>query len=96
MGKSLAELSGEIIQLTGRSEADVLTFTCPLCSSHSIMVGWNQPSLFQSGAVWEKTGGSTIADISIAPSINRDVPKKDGSPSSCRFHGWVKNGIVMW
>jgi hypothetical protein len=39
---------------------------------------------------------STI--FTLMPSVNCDVPHKDAAgvehPSSCKFHGWVKNGDV--
>lgn len=94
---ALQLLHGEITSFAERkTKDDVLYFTCPLCpNGHGIVVSWEPPSLFPSGAVWKKTGTS-IADITIHPSINCDVPGKDGTPSSCKFHGWVQNGMVRW
>ena len=95
--KTLKELEGEICSLRGRpNKNDCLVFICPCCKGgHSIIVSWLPPSLFSSGAVWKKTG-ETIDNITIHPSINCDVPNNDGSPSYCKFHGWVKSGVVTW
>jgi hypothetical protein len=105
MEKTLRELSGEIVSIKGRPQQDdCLFFTCPICRDdrgeligHGIMVSWLPPSLYEGGrgALWSRTG-STIDDISISPSINCDVPCEDGSPSPCKFHGWVKDGKVTW
>lgn len=91
--KPLRELDGEFFTITGRpNEKDVLYFECPVCPrGHGIMVSWLPPSLFPSGAVWQKSG-NTVDDITITPSINCDV----GPESSCKFHGWVTNGVVRW
>lgn len=68
-----------------------LWFTCPICKNHSIAVSWKLPSYHQNGTyLWRKTGTS-VDDISLEPSINLDL---DGS--TCKFHGWVKNGEVTW
>lgn len=41
-------------------------------------------------------GGNSLDDLTLSPSINCDIPWKDDQgvehPSSCKFHGWVKNG----
>lgn len=36
--------------------------------------------------------GSSLDDLTITPSINCDIPGKNGEPSVCKFHGFVKNG----
>jgi hypothetical protein len=40
--------------------------------------------------------GSSLDDLTLSPSVNCDIPWKDAAgvehPSSCKFHGWVKNG----
>lgn len=91
--KKLTELDGEFFTIVGRpNEKDVLYFTCPLCpDGHGIMVSFKPPSLFPSGAVWQKTG-ETLEDVTISPSINCDV----GPDSPCKFHGWVRGGKVVW
>lgn len=45
---------------------------------------------------WTIEAGSTIDDLTLSPSINCDIPWKDAEgvqhESSCKFHGYVKNG----
>lgn len=40
--------------------------------------------------------GTSIDDLTLSPSINCDIPWKDAQgvehPSSCKWHGFVKNG----
>lgn len=47
---------------------------------------------------WTIESGASIDDLTLAPSINCDIPWKDEAgvehPSSCKFHGFVKNGDV--
>ena len=95
--RPLRELQGEIVSFKGRpNRDDILLFQCPCCASgHMIAVPWMPPAIHTSGCIWKKTG-STIEDITIEPSINCDVPDPDGTPSDCKFHGWVKSGKVSW
>lgn len=49
------------------------------------------------GHRWKIESGSTLDDLTLSPSINCDIPWKNPDtgveyPSSCKFHGWVKNG----
>lgn len=89
--KPLRELHGEITSFAERStKLDVLYFVCPVCTNgHGIVVSWEPPSLFPSGAIWKKSG-SSIDDLTITPSINCAIG--DG----CTFHGWVRDGQVVW
>jgi hypothetical protein len=45
---------------------------------------------------WKIESGSSLDDLTLSPSINCDVPWKDADgvehPSSCKFHGFIKNG----
>lgn len=41
---------------------------------------------------WRIVSGSTLDDLTLDPSINCDLPSEDGTPSICKFHGYVKNG----
>ncbi len=41
---------------------------------------------------WQIESGSSLDDLTLSPSINCDIPSKDGTPSICKFHGYVKNG----
>ena len=98
--KKLTGLQGEFVQIDKRPERDCLMFECPACDNgHMIMISWNPPSLFKSGAIWKKTG-TTLEDVTISPSINCDVPwensKGNMQESNCKFHGWVRNGQVEW
>lgn len=91
--KTLRELDGRILSLADRqTRNDLLYFICPVCpNGHGIMVTWVPPSIHIGGAIWSKAG-ETVDDITITPSINCDV----GPDSSCKFHGWVTNGVVRW
>lgn len=90
----LTELDAEITSVSGRpQENDCLLFICPTCrDGHGIMVSFIGPSLYPSGAMWEKSG-SGLEDLTISPSINCDYPLEDGS-RPCRFHGFVRDGWV--
>jgi len=86
---SLEKLEGEMIRYNERSDK-VLRFVCPKCDSgHSILVNFELPPIYDSGAVWNKSGD--ISNLSVTPSINCDFPD-----SSCKFHGWIKDGNVTW
>ena len=96
MEKPLSELEGEIMSVQGRPiRNDCLFFVCPVCpvctDGHGIMISFEKPSIVDKGFVWTKVSGSSIADITINPSINCDVDN-----SGCKFHGWVKEGKVTW
>jgi hypothetical protein len=56
-----------------------------------------RPPEYDDNPRWEMTG-SSLDDLTLMPSVNCDVPWKDDAgvehPSSCKFHGWVKNGDV--
>ncbi len=70
-----------------------VSFECPADDgAHGIGVpfvkcDWSEGN--DSKAVWQKTG-ETFEDLSLSPSI--DCTKS----GYCKFHGWVKNGIVSW
>lgn len=44
----------------------------------------------------ELVSGTSLDDLTLSPSINCDIPWKDADgvehPSSCKFHGYVRNG----
>lgn len=40
---------------------------------------------------WAIVSGTSLADLTLSPSIDCNIPHK-GVPSSCNFHGYVKNG----
>jgi len=78
--QKLTELDGMF-----SGEDNCLFFTCPACNDgHSIRVS------FYEGArvVWKKEG-DTLDDLTVSPSINC-------TRSGCKFHGWIKNGVVSW
>jgi hypothetical protein len=96
--RPLRELEGEFVTLANQPEgqAEALFFVCPSCpSGHGIIVQWQGRSIYPSGVLWQRTG-ATLDDLTLAPSINCDVPLPDGTPSSCKFHGWVRGGHVEW
>lgn len=103
----LSELHGEFFDhIRGQP---CLYFVCPSCKSkglhaHGIIVGWTAPSFFKSGAIWQKSG-DTIQDVTISPSIDltgsseiedSETGKMKTIPSTCSFHGFVRNGWVEW
>lgn len=99
MERALIDCGGEFIRLADQPPGaeEALFFICPLCpGGHGIIVQWQGRSIYKSGVIWQKAG-TTLTDITIAPSINCDVPDPEsGTPSSCKFHGWVRNGVVQW
>jgi hypothetical protein len=104
MQKKLTELDGDLYDHMKVGHPTSLWFQCPICPcGHYIAVAFQGTSYSQNGAVWKKTG-STLEDVSITPSINCDcdvdVKQPDGTikkvHSSCKFHGWVTNGQVIY
>lgn len=41
---------------------------------------------------WTVTGTEPL--ITVAPSVNYDVPAEDGHPAQKRYHGFIKNGVI--
>jgi hypothetical protein len=45
---------------------------------------------------WELVSGTSLNDLTLSPSINCDIPWRDDAgvehASSCKFHGYVRNG----
>jgi hypothetical protein len=45
---------------------------------------------------WNIESGTSLDDLTLSPSINCDIAWKDAAgvehPSSCKFHGFVRNG----
>lgn len=103
MDRSLRELDGELVSVSGRpQQEDCLLFTCPVCrtesgelTGHGIMVSFRPPSLFPNGCVWGLVSGASVDDMSLSPSINCNVIV-NGHESDCKFHGWVTDGRVRW
>jgi hypothetical protein len=104
MQKKLTDLEGELYDHMKVGRPTSLWFICPLCpSGHSIAVAFEGASYSTGGEIWKKTG-STLEDISVTPSINCDcdidVKQPDGTTkkvrSSCKFHGFVTNGQVIY
>lgn len=78
---------------------DAVYFICPVCNNgHGHLVPYSdasfhelqnpKPRLYEDGGgrvkVWQRTGGSTVDDITLTPSY---------FVSSCNnFHGYVRNG----
>lgn len=64
-----------------------LVFDCPKCENrHPHMVPYNADGLDTGFLIWKHTGGSTVADLSIAPSYwlrNR-----------CNFHCFIEHGQI--
>lgn len=51
------------------------------------------PEAYDDNPRWEMSGTS-LEDLTLKPSINCDIPNDDGTPSHCKFHGFVTNGDV--
>lgn len=84
--KKLSELSPDFT--LGR-----LFFQCPACEMrHSIRVPMSPEGIGKDrwgSPIWKRTG-ETAETLTISPSINCS------SPGGCKFHGWIKNGVVSW
>lgn len=89
----------KLSELHPRLKRHTLSFVCPTSfdnpddkdhDGHSILVPFHKNGLTKDiKYVWRKTGDS-IENITLAPSIDCT-----GS-ESCKFHGFVQNGIVKW
>ena len=87
--KKLAELEPEFEDVEhGGKFCRALTFTCPACDGHAIMVPFAGASPFDSGAMWRLQGAEDISTATLIPSIH--------VRSGCGFHGFVTNGEVSW
>jgi hypothetical protein len=40
---------------------------------------------------WDASG-TGLDDLTLNPSVNLDLP--DNQPGSCKWHGWVQNGVA--
>lgn len=73
------------------STAQGVMFECPLCGRHSILAWFRDrdvPDDAEPGpGRWTPTGTS-LADLTLNPSINLDV----GPDAGCKWHGWVRDG----
>ena len=84
-----------------RAGAQGLLFRCPLpACSHSIVVWFADAGVPPEASPkyrWQAQGNS-LADLILSPSINLDVPYVDpkgvSHPPSCRWHGFVQNGVA--
>jgi|GEM_PF-4948900 len=71
-----------------------LMFSCPACDDgHAIMPQfWGEP-IYPSRAYWRLTSGlkgGGFENVTVEPSINCTTG------GACKFHGWVRNGEVIW
>ncbi len=95
---SLKDLDGRIARfraLDAKAPSDGVSFNCPSCPPerrHKIAVNWSGPSIVAGGDLWKLESAPDVAALTLSPSINCDV----GRPDGCRFHGWVRKGIVQW
>lgn len=77
----------------------VLLWECPLGDRHVILIpfeGRGLPSQFEPGLPrWQLVSGTSIENLTIAPSINLDVldPVTHKHPD-CKWHGYIVNGIA--
>ena len=87
--RKLSDLQPEFDDVKhGDSFCRALTFECPACSDHAIIVPFSGVSLFPSGAMWTLVGAEDIATATLTPSIH--------VRGGCGFHGYVTNGEVRW
>lgn len=49
------------------------------------------PAEFDKNPRWQMSGAG-LDDLTLAPSINLDVPDEKGEVHGCRWHGFVTNG----
>lgn len=70
-----------------------LIFECPSCGPEaSCFLGVpTQVPLREGGPVWGWNGKRDFDKVTLNPSINYDLPG-----STCKFHGWVREGVVEW
>lgn len=109
--RSLADLGARITSFRGERGVSVgVVFRCPTCPDdrrHSVIATWAGPSLYESGAAWNLESAPEVAVLTLTPSINLDVPyklsdrlseeeKRVQEANRCRFHGWVREGKVLW
>lgn len=69
-----------------------------VCFSNPVMTNVAPDTTAGGAPRWRIESGSTLDDLTLSPSINCDIPWKDKDgvehPSSCRFHGYIRNGEV--
>ncbi len=104
----LTDLDAEFVRHTATgfqrvlefSAAQGVVFVCPLagqasCSGHSILVwfaGRGVPDAAAPEPRWSASG-TGLDDLTLSPSINLDVPPKEGGQArGCRWHGHVRDG----
>lgn len=94
-----ATADGSFMELGDRIDgAQGLFFVCPLCQKHHVLVWFGNPrnaplapANLKPKPRW-KMSGTSLADVTLSPSVNLDVPQEDGTPPPCKWHGWVQNG----
>ena len=66
-----------------------LRFECPACPKpHWVSIAISPHAETRKDEhVWESFG--SLQFLTVTPSI-------DGTDHGCKFHGWIKNGIVNW
>lgn len=81
-------------------------FLCPACfaankgdvGTHRVLVWFSRrgvPEGERPAPRWDVTGGSSLDDLTLSPSIalNQSAqPPAPGQLDVCRWHGWVRNG----
>lgn len=79
------------------AQACGIAFECPVCPRndaggvHYIRVQWaNMEGRPPQEVLWERAGGNTFDTLTLNPSILADVT------GTCKFHGWIQNGMVTW
>lgn len=89
-----AEISG--VKWEHNERTDALWFDCPMCDrSHKHLIPFRMGEASgrktQSGRlVWAHTGGSTVSDLTLAPSFVSLAASED----LCRLHVFVRGGVL--
>lgn len=72
------------------SAAHGIWLDCPGCQAHSLLVWFRDrpvPAHYEPKPRWD-VSGSSLADLTVTPSINLDVPGAVG----CKWHGFITAG----
>jgi hypothetical protein len=82
---------GNYDEVATLAEANGVTFDCPKCGRHSVLV-WDHtvPAGIEPGPGRWTMSGTGISDLTLYPSI--DLSRSAGV--GCLWHGWVTGGAA--
>ena len=81
----LADVGAKIVDYDG---GKAVMFDCPMCEDHPHI--W--PFGDGAGTRWKHVNGSTIDDITLAPSYLATCPL--GTGGECRLHCFLRGGVL--